>query len=364
LGLVGWTLTIGTAALVGGCGGDDFTSPSGSGGAGGAGGGPAEPEPHIYECHCFVVHPDGTVQDVTAHVCADAEGAKAACDAECLAFDDEINDAWLDHSEETDEACDPKLRQERLSGGVPNSAELSIDGDSSHLTIHLDGAAYSVPIQGELRFTGGCESSACEIGINHAYIDAGDVKLATGATSVQIDDVHLLNVGNLVSTHQDGYFRISSEQLRLTVNAKLAGDPKAGWFVAASGQDLYGYYLPSTGDFAIFGEMYSEAGRASLELYGTARNRPPTANAGAAMTVFADATKTATVTLDGRQTFDLDDDLKDVLWYEDNKQLGNGMTPTLTLGLGKHTITARAIDATHKWNDADTTVEVLEKSNR
>jgi hypothetical protein len=366
-------LAVSALAPLGGCS-EEFTSTSSSGagaagasggegaagGAGGAGGGGSETA-YIYLCSCFVQLPNGSIQTVDAHVCSDEAGAQAACEAECLAFDDDLNDAWLDYSYGTKEVCDFDLGQKLLSGGVPSSGEVRLDAAASHLTVHLDGADHDVPIRGDVLFTGGCEGSSCEVAINHIHMEADGVAIGTGAAAIQVRDIRVLNVGSLTSRHEGGYFQIPSELVRLNVNAELAGQHRAGWFLPAAGQDLHGYYLPSTGDFAIFGELYSETQSVSLELHGTARNRPPTANAGPARRVFAAASGAATVTLDGRQTFDLDDDLQDILWYEGSKYLGKGMTPTITLSLGKHTVTARAIDATHKWNDADTTIEVLKK---
>ena len=71
------------------------------------------------------------------------------------------------------------------------------------------------------------------------------------------------------------------------------------------------------------------------------------------------STGTARVTLDGRASSDLDGDLTDVLWYDETRYLGRGMTLAATLGIGTHRITAEAIDATHKWSYAGTSVQVL-----
>lgn len=355
-------------ALLSGCG-PEFKAPSsagagaagasgGEGAAGGAGGG-ADAVPKIYVCHCFVQLPDGTIQPVDAHVCTEESDAPEACDKECKAFDDEINDAWLDYQYSTGDACDPKVQGERLSGGVPNSGEVVLDGGASRLTLRLGGAEYQVSVHGGVRFTGGCEASSCTLDLNQLTMEVGDVVIGTGAAAMLVRDVRLTNVGNLNAQHVDGYFKMPSEHVSLIVNGEAAGYHRAGWFTPGAGQDLYGYYSPSTGDFAIFGELYSAEQSVSLELYGTAQDRPPVANAGPSTTAFAAGNGMARVTLDGRDSFDPDDDLSEVLWYEGSTYVAKGLTTTVDLGIGKHTITARAIDAGHRWSDSRTTVEIL-----
>lgn len=67
-------------------------------------------------------------------------------------------------------------------------------------------------------------------------------------------------------------------------------------------------------------------------------NRPPTANAGADQTVEATSAAGASVTLDGTGSSDPDGDALAYTWREGATVIATGASPSVTLGLGVHTI--------------------------
>lgn len=63
--------------------------------------------------------------------------------------------------------------------------------------------------------------------------------------------------------------------MQLLVNAVVDGNARGGIFRAPAQQDLHGYYQPSSGDFALFGELYTATDSLSIDLAGKATSRPP-----------------------------------------------------------------------------------------
>lgn len=73
-------------------------------------------------------------------------------------------------------------------------------------------------------------------------------------------------------------------------------------------------------------------------------NEPPTADAGEDQTVECEGNSSAEVTLDGSGSSDPDDDELSYDWTEGGSPIATGVSPTLSLGLGTHTITLTVDD--------------------
>jgi hypothetical protein len=353
--------------LAGGCGPpfEAGTTSSGAGAAGaaggeagGAGGGLPVPKPTVFECHCNLFTPEGKPQSFSLFACAYPGGGDEVCAAKCADYDNDgepNGDAELEYAQSIGEACPPELEREVISGEEPNSIDVPIDRESSELVVRFAGDQTSAPVGGGVSLKGGCETGECSIEVLHAHFDIEQASFGAGG-AVRLDRVRVLSVGRVVAEQSDGYFRIPHTQVDLILNAQVNGVHRASRFAPA--QDLFGFYQPSTGELEIFGELSAGADGLSIDIRGRAAARPPRADAGPPRVVVANAGGQATVTLDGERTFDPDGDLVETFWYEGSKLLGTGARPKVTFGLGKHIITARAFDATNRWDDAETVVDV------
>ena len=78
---------------------------------------------------------------------------------------------------------------------------------------------------------------------------------------------------------------------------------------------------------------------------GTPSNQPPTANAGPDQTVTdADESGSEPITLDGSGSSDSDGSIVSYDWSEGGSTIATGVSPTVTLGVGAHTITLTVTD--------------------
>ena len=250
-----------------------------------------------------------------------------------------------------------------LSGGVHNSSEASLDYDESFATLSYNGQPEMIlHVSGDVKFTGGCERVSCGISFNHMRFTTDDFSVTVSGTVYQVTDILILNDGVMAGSQAANSFSIPSAQVKMVVNADKDGVHHVLEYTPVSGQNLTGFYRPSTGEFRLSGHFYSTSGTASdlqLDLHGTAWSRPPVANAGPDQTVVRNPlTNLASLTLNGSGSSDLDSDLMEIRWYEGSTYLGSGTTKAVTLGLGTHTVTAMAIDATGKSSTDTVTVTV------
>ncbi|MBI2504746.1 MAG: PD40 domain-containing protein [Candidatus Latescibacteria bacterium] len=87
-------------------------------------------------------------------------------------------------------------------------------------------------------------------------------------------------------------------------------------------------------------------------------NSAPLAAAGADQSVECVSHSGVQVALDGSQSSDLDGDELSYRWLENNRQIATGIEPTVTLGLGKHTITLVVKDGSLESQPDEATVTV------
>ncbi|APR88423.1 hypothetical protein A7982_13772 [Minicystis rosea] len=249
----------------------------------------------------------------------------------------------------------------KVAGGVPNSSEASLNASRSLATLTYWGhGPTTIAVGGDVKFTGGCERGTCPISFNLMYFTPANFTITEiDDTQIQVTDVFILNDGEVAGRQTDGLFTIPSAQVRLLVNGYVNGLKQS--LVFSPAQDVSGVYVPSTGRFGLSAHFSSGTNLdLQLDLEGAATSRPPVADAGPPREVTADtATETATVTLDGSGSSDLDGDLVEIAWFEGGTYLGSGTTVGATFGVGRHTVTAVAIDAADKSNSADTTVTVV-----
>lgn len=314
-----------------------------------------------YICSCVVGDNNGGLQQQPyfGYICADAGNAASTCVGMCSNH----GGAMTDVSPGGPDMCPSGGtggQGYRLSGAEPNSSQANVDSIVSLATVTYNGQQQAVQVGGNVAFTGGCERTSCAISFNQMYFTAANfsVRDVTGSV-INVTSVHILNDGAMAGTQSANHFVIPSAQIQLLVNGYTNGVHRTAVFSPASGQDLSGDYIPSTGSFALSGHFYSSTEDLQLNLHGVATRRPPVANAGPSQGVTARSTTgTATVTLDGRGSSDLDNNLVEIRWYEGSTYLGSGTTLAVNFGVGTHTVTAEAIDATHMWNYANTMVTV------
>ncbi|MEJ7732933.1 MAG: hypothetical protein WKG00_27520 [Polyangiaceae bacterium] len=355
-----------TVALGAACGGEEFT---------------AVKAPEIYRCECKAEVGD-VVTNFHDYVCAYEFTAGAQCAKKCdendaasmiwksekIVCTDDMVDAWNTDPGAGGTGADGQGGAGGAGGGggagdpprPGGTSEAEFEADTSYVAISHAGAQAVASASGILEFVGGCEAGSCELEISYAAIAVSAFSIADGGSPIQVSDVKLLSLARLTVEQRDGHFVIPAEQVELLVDGRLAGTRKATLLSLPPGQELFGYYQPSTGTFDLFGELQAAPDEGVfLDLSGFATTRPPVANAGPARTAVAGSSGVATVTLDGRGSHDLDDDLAQVHWYEGNTYLGSGSTLQKAFATGTHTVTARAVDATTRWSDARTTVSVL-----
>ena len=93
---------------------------------------------------------------------------------------------------------------------------------------------------------------------------------------------------------------------------------------------------------------------------GTPSNQPPTANAGTDQTVTdSDDSGSELVTLDGAGSSDSDGNIVAYEWSEGGSTIATGASPTVTLGVGAHTITLTVTDDGGASDTDQVTVVVL-----
>jgi hypothetical protein len=86
-------------------------------------------------------------------------------------------------------------------------------------------------------------------------------------------------------------------------------------------------------------------------------NRPPTANAGADQTPEC-AGATTPVTLDGSSSSDPDNNSLTYSWKEEATEIATGVSPTVNLSTGTHTITLTVTDPSNASNTDDVVVTI------
>lgn len=319
---------------------------------------------NLYSCLC-VCGNAGTIQDVVVYVCADdLTEAGNACHSACVAQSCDLAQTPPGPDVIDYEGCSTGSEEQayKAAGGIPNSSEASLDYPNvSHATLTYFGhGPTTIEVGGDVKFTGGCESGTCPISFNLMYFTPDDFTITdTNNTQIQVTDVYILNDGEMAGSQTDTLFTIPSTQVRLLVNGYMNTVKQS--LVFSPAQDVSGYYVPSTGEFSLSAHFFSGTDLdLELDLEGAATSRPPVAHAGSPQQATANAvTGTARVTLNGSGSSDLDGDLVEIAWFEGSTYLGSGTTLGVYFGVGAHTVTAVAIDATDKWNSADTTVTVV-----
>lgn len=250
------------------------------------------------------------------------------------------------------------------SGPGPQSSEAKLDAEESVAAMTLWGDTTSARIGGDVSFTGGCETGRCAITFEHMFFAPGDFAFrGPEGEEIRISHATLVNSGAIEGIQSEGVFTIASEQVAFLVNGDVNGANKSYLVNLERDQDFSGYYVPSSGKFGITARFAKEGGslELALDVRGTATARPPVADAGRAQEVVADrGSGRARVTLDGSGTVDYDEDLVEIDWYEGEHYLGTGTLLDTDFGVGRHTVTATAIDGTRKEDSAETTVTVVE----
>jgi len=314
-----------------------------------------------WQCACLCGNASVSKQEVV-EVCADDDfEALEACNEGCLAIGTCI---FTGTKAKLDENYCPATGGEpySLSGGVPNSSEASFGSGNFATVTYLGQPSMTVDVVGDVSFTGGCETGTCPIVFNRMYFATDDFSVtAPDNTTISVSDVFILNNGLIAGTQTNSDFTIPSSQVSLIVNGYANAAQYSLVFFPDPSQGVSGFYEPSSGKFNLSAHFFQGGGLLDLEfeLEGEATSRPPVANAGPPQTVFADpVTETAEVTLDGSGSSDLDNDLEKIHWYEGTTYLGSGTDLEVEFGVGTHTVTAVAIDATDKYHTADTTVTV------
>ena len=247
----------------------------------------------------------------------------------------------------------------KLSGGVPNSTELSVDYGMSFIVVFYNGQSQAISANGDVKFTGGCNMTSCGISFNHVLLTADDLSVG----GLQITDILIVNNGVMTGTQSSNNISIPSTQVKVIVNADVGGTHQVLEFTPPTGQNPYGFYDPSTGSWGLSGAFYATFGgyvqEVDFDLLGVATSRPPVADAGAPQNATAlPGIGLAMVTLNGSLTSDLDGDLDEIRWYEGSTYLGSGTTLNRAFSVGTHNVRAYAIDSTGKWSFDDTTVTV------
>ncbi len=314
----------------------------------------------VWNCGCAC--PDA-FQDFEAKVCGnDAYQASGNCVGRCSQSG--CFKAYV-HGPTGESGCGGIEGQGLWSGPGPKSSEVKLDPENSFADVTLWGEPATVRMGGEASFTGGCETGRCSIDFQHIYLAPGDFSLrGPEGTEIVVKDLTLLNSGVIAGTQVDGVFAIPSEQLSLLVNGNVNGASRSYQLTLDRGQEFSGFYVPSTGKFGITARFLDEGEsiELALDIRGRATARPPVADAGRPQEVVADrGSGAARVTLDGSASIDFDDDLAEIQWFEGDRRLGSGARLDVELGVGRHTLTAMAIDATEKIDTADTDVTVTEE---
>lgn len=90
------------------------------------------------------------------------------------------------------------------------------------------------------------------------------------------------------------------------------------------------------------------------------QNTAPTANAGSSQTVEATAPAGTSVTLNGSASIDSEGNIATYEWYEGATLLATGAQPSVTLGVGVHTLTLRVTDSLGLFTDSLVTVTITD----
>lgn len=118
----------------------------------------------------------------------------------------------------------------------------------------------------------------------------------------------------------------------------------AGKLTASNGAsgDLFGYSIAIDDDHVVAGAVGKNSGDGAAYVMTLAlpTNLPPTSDAGPdQIPPCIQPGTTASVTLDGSDSSDPNGDALTYRWFQNGLQIASGVTPTLSLGTGVHTIT-------------------------
>ncbi|MBN1480792.1 T9SS type A sorting domain-containing protein [candidate division KSB1 bacterium] len=95
-----------------------------------------------------------------------------------------------------------------------------------------------------------------------------------------------------------------------------------------------------------------------IKFRGSGGNQIPIADAGPNRTIASDSTGTASVSLDGSASFDIDGSIVSYLWREGDSEIGAYANPTVVLSEGIHVITLTVTDNVGATNDDLVTITV------
>jgi hypothetical protein len=260
-----------------------------------------------------------------------------------------------------EQACIPETEGQALdSSGDPKSTDGTMDRALSTATIILYGQSRVVTVDGSVEFAGGCASGTCPISFSSIALNVGGFSVSSYAgVTYTVNDITVVNVGPIGATQVNGVITIPRTQIRVLVDATVNGVPYAVEWVPD--QDIQGRYVPSLGQFSLSADF--SGGGTDLgfrfALQSASMRRAPVANAGSPQTIVIPLRATsATVTLDGRSSSDLDGNLSYINWYKGTTYLGTGATLSRVFPIGVHTVTAYTVDTTGKFDWATTTVTV------
>ena len=125
-----------------------------------------------------------------------------------------------------------------------------------------------------------------------------------------------------------------------------------GWVPQGSGT----YTL----DFNVICDPECEGQSATVTtIVGGISNSPPTAFAGPDLSVTDyDNNGSESVTLNGAESYDPDNDIVSYQWFEGSSLLGSGVNPTISLGVGSHIVTLTVTDETGNTDSDDLLITV------
>lgn len=163
-----------------------------------------------------------------------------------------------------------------LCGGVegtsyilpPGAVPAKVNSDQSTVAITLLGEMTKVPVLGEMKIAGGCDTGTCTVEIGEMFLQLDKLVLkGPKETEITVDGAAISSNGGLAGVETEGVVQISSERFSLNVEGYVNGKWQVFQLNPSGGEDITGFYSPSSGKFNLAGSFVQNDESLAVDFY-------------------------------------------------------------------------------------------------